>query len=670
MKIRLLPAALVFSALLVVLHLLALFSPSALNWGFHFLAFLPPFVVLLYVSAAIAGCFGALSGHGERWVGSASNFLFRRPLQFLSVILIAFVVSAAAFRITVPLLGDSFYLVRNYSESLQGIAPLYARNEPLATYYFALLLNARHVSTFGGFMATFFIAELLLGIGFIINAFVIIRAVLSDSKSQLLALLLVLVVPYIQVFFGYVETYSVVLFTLSLYILACVLSLKGKAPFPLVPLSFLLLALVHYLSILSLPSLLYAAYREYRHRGFRPVLIGFGCAAAVFLALLVGVNFDVSQFSSAVPHHHYLSISKPEDAADAESQAYTLFSPFHALDLANYLILMSPGVFLLLIFAAVRDKFSVPGSPVQRLLFLAIAPVFSFLLIVKFDLGAAKDWDVFAPYFFLTTLLAGISFLEPFKPGSAKITLLVLVISALNSLLYVGLNSTKQASIRRYMSLADPRTVSHLSRYAFSLHLSQYDHQVGNSPGALDIWKRYITSDPSDGRGYRNLITNLGMEIDLPRGPEPAVPAHVPEQIRDTYERWLTVDSTNDALRTEFTRFCIDAGNDSFHKERLDEAESYYSLAIRTQPDNANAYNNLGSVYAQEGKRDRAVELYRKALGLRPEYAEALYNLGNLYAEQGDSAQSRQLLAHAARLMKTDQQHFPADTIARKPDHP
>ncbi|HYQ87987.1 MAG TPA: tetratricopeptide repeat protein [Bacteroidota bacterium] len=669
MQNRFLPVALVFSALLAVIHLLALFFPSALNWGFHFLAFLPPFVALLYVLAAVAGCFGALSGRAERWVASASDFLMKRPLQSLSLILTLFVVSAAAFRISAPLLGDSFYLVRNYSESLRGVAPLYARNEPLATYYFALLLNARHVSTFGGFMTTFFVADLLLGIGFIVNAFVVLRKVLSDSRCQLLALLLVLVVPYMQVFFGYVETYSVVLFTLSLYILACVLNLKGKAPFPLVPLSFLLLALVHYLSILTLPSLLYVAYREYRHRGLRPLLIGFGGAAAVFLALLVGVNFDVSQFSSAVPHHHYLSISTPQDAADAESQAYTLISPFHAVDLANYLVLMSPGVFLLLIFAAVRDKLSVPGSPVQRLLLLAAAPVFSFLLIVKFDLGAAKDWDVFAPYFFLPALLAGISFLDRPQPASMKIASLVIVISALNSLVYVDLNSTKEASIRRYLSLSDPRTFSHLSQYAFSLHLSQYYHQVQNRPGAVDVWKRFIASDPSDGRGYRNLITNLGMEIDLSRAPEHAVPALIRGQIRDTYERWLIADSTNDALKTEFTRFCIDAGNESFNDGRPDDARSYYSLAIKAQPDNANAYNNLGSVYAQEGKRDRAVELYRKALGLRPEYPEALINLGNLYAELGDSARSRELLARASRLMKAEPQQLSADTTGGRRNH-
>src|SRR5437879_2291137 len=157
MQYRFLTFALVFVAALVGLHIFGFFSPSALNWGYHFLAFLPPFVALVYILAAVAACLGALNGSAERWIESASDLLSRRPLQFLVLILIAFVVSAAAFRVSAPLLGDSFYLVRNYSESLQGVAPLYARNEPLATYYFALLLNARHVSTFTGFMTTFFI---------------------------------------------------------------------------------------------------------------------------------------------------------------------------------------------------------------------------------------------------------------------------------------------------------------------------------------------------------------------------------------------------------------------------------------------------------------------------------------------------------------------------------
>ena len=657
---RSLGTGIVFAGCLVGLHLAGSFIPGSLNWGFHFLGFLPGWFTLLYAAAAAASAFYVLKGNVDLHLARASTFLSEKPLQFLGLALAAFVVLAAALRVTVPLLGDSFYLVKNYSESLRGMTPLYPRNEPLSTYYFALLLNARHISTFAQFMTTFFIADMLLGIGFIIISFFIVRNLFPDPGCQLLSFLLILAVPYMQLFLGYVETYSVVLFALSLYVLTAVFYLRGKISFPAVPLSFLLLSLVHYLTLLALPSLLYLAYREYRHDGMRRVLIGFGSAALIVVILLILVDFDVSQFSASVPHHHYLSISAPAGTADAESQAYALFSPFHAADLSNYIILMSPLVLLLPIAAIIRDRQSLLRSPAGTLFLLAIVPIALFLFVVKFDLGAAKDWDVFAPYFFLAALLAASLLPAHLQAGGARFVFLMILVSFLNSFVYYSLNSTSEACIRRYTTLIDPRTVSHVSLYVASRHLAEYYHQVNDRPGAVETWRRFIGFDPGDPRGHRNLITNLNMGGDQYRG-----------QIRPAYERWLAVDTGNIGLRKEFCNFCIDAGNDYFKKGLLNEARSYYSKAVELRPDYANAYNNLGSVYAQQGSRDTAIELYRRALDLRPEYPEAIFNLGTVYSEKGDTAQARRLLALASTLMNAEKKKIPDDTtVAPKPDRP
>jgi len=57
----------------------------------------------------------------------------------------------------------------------------------------------------------------------------------TDPKDQALLLLYVLATPTMQLFFGYVESYPVVLFSLSLFLLAIVLYEKEKLPFYLVP---------------------------------------------------------------------------------------------------------------------------------------------------------------------------------------------------------------------------------------------------------------------------------------------------------------------------------------------------------------------------------------------------------------------------------------------------
>jgi Flp pilus assembly protein TadD len=650
---RLLRSGILFAACLVGIQLAGSLSPGGLNWGFHFLGFLPGWFTLLYLAAAAASALYVLKGNVESHLARASLFFSEKPSRFLGIVLAVFLLLAAVLRVSVPLLGDSFYLVRNYAESMRGVAPLYPRNEPLATYYFSLLLNARPISTFDQFMTTFFIADVLLGIGFIVNSFFIVRNLFQDPRCQLLSFLLILAVPYMQLFLGYVETYSVVLFALSLYVLTAVLNLREKISFPAVTLAFLLLSLVHYLTLLTLPSLLYLAYLEYRHHGMRRVLTGFGSAALILMVLLIIVDFDVSQFSASVPHHHYLSISEPADTFDAESQAYTLFSPFHAVDLSNYFILMSPVALPLLIAAIVRDRRSPLRSPAGTLFVLAVVPVVSFLFIVKFDLGAAMDWDVFAPYFFLTVLLAAVLFLEHLTAEGTRLVLLMILVSFLTSLIYFSLNSTSKACVRRFTALIDLRTVSHSALYGASRHLADYYHQVQDRPGAVETWRRFIELDPSDPRGHRNLITNLGMGGDPYRG-----------QIRAAYDQWLAVDTGSIELRKEFWDFCIHTGNDYFNNGVLDEARACYSKAIQLRPDEAKAYNNLGSVYARQGSRDTAIELYRTALDLRPEYPEAMFNLGTVYGEKGDTVQSRRLLALAATLKNDEKKRLPLDTTA------
>jgi protein O-GlcNAc transferase len=54
-----------------------------------------------------------------------------------------------------------------------------------------------------------------------------------------------------------------------------------------------------------------------------------------------------------------------------------------------------------------------------------------------------------------------------------------------------------------------------------------------------------------------------------------------------------------------------------------------YQRALTLKPDYAEAHNNLGIAFQEQGKLDDAVAYYRNALHLRPNYCQALSNLGN-----------------------------------------
>jgi len=73
--------------------------------------------------------------------------------------------------------------------------------------------------------------------------------------------------------------------------------------------------------------------------------------------------------------------------------------------------------------------------------------------------------------------------------------------------------------------------------------------------------------------------------------------------------------------------------------ERRQEAAMHLKKAVHYQPDYAQAWNNLGEVYASMGQNEKAREAFAHALKiptyLTPEYPA--YNLARLYAQQGQT---------------------------------
>ena len=64
------------------------------------------------------------------------------------------------------------------------------------------------------------------------------------------------------------------------------------------------------------------------------------------------------------------------------------------------------------------------------------------------------------------------------------------------------------------------------------------------------------------------------------------------------------------------------------------QARQYFEEALRRKPEYPEAWNNLGMMAAQLGRPDEAIRDFQKSLELRPEYVTALLNLGNVYRRQ------------------------------------
>jgi tetratricopeptide (TPR) repeat protein len=83
-------------------------------------------------------------------------------------------------------------------------------------------------------------------------------------------------------------------------------------------------------------------------------------------------------------------------------------------------------------------------------------------------------------------------------------------------------------------------------------------------------------------------------------------------------------------------------------------AERLLEKALKLNPDNADAWYNLAQVARQRDVLERAVRLFRKALALDPQYGDAAFGLGEALYVQGKAEEALPWLDHAVGLLPQD----------------
>ena len=629
----------ILSAAVVILFAVGSFFPSGVAWGFHFFAFLPPVYLIAAALFFFAALFHILFRDISPQVNFASSQLDAKPVRSLAVVSVTMILAIVLFRVRAPLLGDGFFLVKNFADALRGTSPILLRNEPLATWSLFGVASVFNVSSYAGFQSVFLIVQIVLAIGFIVTVYLLVRILFTSTTERFFAFCFLLSLPYIQLFFGYIETYSFALISLCLYTLTAVLFLRRKVSLLVVTIVFIVMGLSHYLTVALFPSLIYLAIREKRTTGWRTILQSTAGGFVILFGVFAFAGFDIDKFYAYVPFSHFLPLTAPIDPLETGSSAYTIFSLYHFIDIFNYLILTCTASMILMLITFQRTTRSTFQSTVRTFLLLSLAGPSLLFLIMKFDWGLAKDWDVFSSFTFLVALAALYSFMSAKPPGYEKILSILLLLTALTTVCFVGLNSTVTPTIHRYEALLDSPMMPQSACYGATLHLAQYYHQAGNSVDGVGVWDRYSKRYPADSRGYQNIITNLKLT-----GPKE------PNQVQKVYERWLIALPADFEARRAYANYCFTTGNELSSNGSLPNAIASYRQAIAVDTSFERAYIALGRVYTSTGEIDSALTWYLRAMKVTPENATTLYTIGTLYEHRNDIVRARGFFTQAARL--------------------
>ena len=104
-------------------------------------------------------------------------------------------------------------------------------------------------------------------------------------------------------------------------------------------------------------------------------------------------------------------------------------------------------------------------------------------------------------------------------------------------------------------------------------------------------------------------------------------------------------------LQPDYAEAYLNIGTVFQDQSKLEEAIESYKKAISIKPDYAEAYLNIGTVFKDQGKLDEeAIEAYNKAISLKPDYTEAYYNMGLMHIRAENFEQAKICFEDALRI--------------------
>ncbi len=403
---RLVRSSRLWGLLLIALHLAAPLLSEPLAWGLWPATYLPAGWRwgLALAAAALVLWGDALWQRIQpafarvlAWPGQRSRVL---PL----VIAVLSIIPFYLFRIRHLRWGDAYILSRAIPHP--DVQLTYVWQAPLDVYLHARLWQlANRLWGWPDPLPVYWIVSALCGAVFV---WVVLRlaAVLGqDPTERVLIAGLILSLGTMQLFFGYIENYSIMAVGVMVFLWLGLRALRDGLPLVWPATALALTHAFHPSTIILAPGLLYLAYLLYRQGRASPHRLVLSMAvpyvivlAGVFALMTAGQHGLDALMGVDAPGGGDRRWLVPLFAVTTRWEHYTMFSLAHALDIANQQLLSAPVVWPALIFAAVFGWRALPRADVTFRWLLVLALLYlSLTLVWNPDYGGQRDWDLFSP---------------------------------------------------------------------------------------------------------------------------------------------------------------------------------------------------------------------------------------------------------------------------------
>jgi tetratricopeptide (TPR) repeat protein len=613
---------------ILLAHLLASLDYSNWTWGFNQYFFLGRAWMLALLAAA---CLLCLPPVWTRIVGlSRAGQRGGRGRRRLQDLLIASVLAAVfwIFRSAYQFLGDGRLMSRMLEQG-----NWFRPTELLDRWLHHVVLEATR--RLWNWNAVTVHAALSVAAGFV---FVLLALRLGGLlRHRMFVAGALLSLGLVQLFFGYVETYSLATAAMLFYIVLAIEYLAGRRRLAWVGACLLVGVALHNVLLFLVPSFLYLIAAKRVRPAERPGSRTF--EGIVFLAAILGlalITYTAAHSKAGPKPLMLLPLLR-----DPVGQ-YTLLSWRHFVDFLNEQVLISPAGWIAAAALAVALWKDQALRRSQRYRFLAIAAAFPlvFNLVVRPDLGGSRDWDLWSmgslPYLVAAVcwIAAGLGKRQEFKYGAY----LMVVVGLFHVVPWIAVNSNPELNLDRFSRIADNNPLwPNIRVAAAQSELGHFYIEQDMNSEAVRHLERAVAMDPGTGRYWDALgVAYIGSK----RFQEAQAPLL----------RAIDLDSRDATAYNNLGRAYFMLG-------KLDEAETVLRRSLTLQPGSGPVYYNLGQIYDARGEPDRALEAYGEAVRVWPfvpDYWQALAITLERLGRTSEAAVARQRLAE---LQKSGTQH-------------